>query len=433
MDKNSPDDFGEQNEEPIITASRKRKFPLFNLTTFNSFKNPVFRLYYVAMLTQRTARNMRIITRSYLIYHLTGSTTLLGSLALAFAIPMVITSLFGGAIADRVQKKSILVISQAASAATSLVIALSLTMGYLTSDSAWWILMATTALGGAFSGFMMPARQAIVPEIVGTQNISNAIALDSLSTNSLRLFAPALAGFLIDAYGFHVVYYSVTALSIISTILVAFMPLTGKVIKGGKNVLANIKEGLRYVGRKKDILFILAFVLLAMLLTRPIQTLMPVFVDEDHLNVSAIGMGILMGVSGAGAIVGSIIIASLPNKNRGLLLLAGGLIVGAALIGFSFSSYWYLSIALMAIMGLGQTIRMALGNTLVQYYVDDEYRGRVMSLYTMEFAFSSLGTFVAGALSDIVDAKWVVSSFAVILILITISVAVFVPRVRRLD
>ena len=435
MDKNTPDDFGEQNEGPIITTSKKKKLTLSKLTTFKSFKNPTFRLYYVAMLAQGAALNMQMLTRSYLIYHLTGSTALLGVMSLAFALPMLFTCLVGGAIADRLHKKNVMLIGQTSSAVISLIVAISLTTGYLSSEhtNPWWILMTAAALNGAFSGILMPARQAIVPEIVGEQNLTNAIALSNLAMNILRLIAPALAGFLIDAYDFQVVYYTMTALSVISIIFIAFLPLTSKAIKSGRNMLANIKEGLKYIRRNKNVLFILVFILVAILLSRPVRTLMPVFVDKDHLNVGATGMGILMAGAGAGAIVGSIILASLPSKKRGLLLLAGSLVTGIALISFSFSSSLYLSLAWMVIFGLGQTIRMTLGNTLVQYYVEKEYRGRVMSVYTMEFAFTSIGTFAAALIADVVGVQWVVGSFAMVLILITIMAMVYVPRIRKLD
>ncbi|MFC1998294.1 MFS transporter [Chloroflexota bacterium] len=405
------------------------------MKTFSSLRNPVFRLYYGAILAQRANQNMQLVTRTYLIYHLTGSATLLGAISLAFALPMFLTCLVGGVIADRVQKKKIIIASQASSAVIALIIALSLTQGYLSPErtNSWWILMAASVLTGVVSGLEMPSRQAIVREIVGEQKLMNAIALDNMAMNILRLIAPAVAGFLIDAYDFHVVYYTITAMSVISIILVAFMPLTGKVTKSGRNILANIKDGIQYIGRNKSILFILVFVLIAMLLSRPVLALMPIFVDKDHLNVGATGMGILLSGAGAGAIIGSIILASLPSKKRGLLLLVGSLVVGMALISFSFSSSLYLALAFMVIFGLGHTIRETLGNTLIQSHVDNEYRGRVMSVYEMEFAFTSLGIFAAGLLAEVADVQLVLSSFAMVLLLITISVIAFVPRIRRLD
>jgi MFS family permease len=377
---------------------------------------------------------MQMVTRSLLIYRLTHSYTLLGLLNLAHAVPLIFTSLFGGAIADRVQKKNNILIGQVSSAVIFIGVAISLATGYLSEENggSWWVLMAAASISGIFSGIMMPSRQAIIPEIVGEQHLMNGVALNNLAMNLLRLFAPAVAGFLIDAYDFHVAYYAMAGLSVIAIIFTTLMPYTGKVMKSSVSIITNIGEGFRYIWRKKIILIILLFVLVVMMLSRPVQILLPVFV-EDILKVSATRMGILMGVSGAGAIVGSVVLASLPDKKRGLLILAGSLVLGMAMMGFSFSSSWPLSLSLIFVFGLGQAMRMTLGNTLVQYYAEEKYRGRVMSIYTMDFSITSFGAFGAALLAERVGIQWAVGSFAMALILITLLVAVFVPRIRRLD
>ena len=150
-------------------------------------------------------------------------------------------------------------------------------------------------------------------------------------------------------------------------------------------------------------------------------------------------MGWLVSVSGIGAMAGSIFLASLPNKKRGLMLLVGSLILGVGLVGFSFSSSWFPSLAwpmalgFIVIVGVGQTTRMTLGNTLLQYYVKDEYRGRVMSLYMMEFGLTSFGVFFAGVLADSIGVQWAVGGLAIALIFVCILGLVFLPRLRRLD
>jgi MFS family permease len=170
----------------------------------------------------------------------------------------------------------------------------------------------------------------------------------------------------------------------------------------------------------------------------PYMMLLPMF-TEDILDVGAQGMGWLVSVSGIGAMAGSIVLASLPNKKRGLMLLVGSLILGVGLVGFSFSSSWFPSLAwpaslcFIVVVGVGQTTRMTLGNTLLQYYVKDEYRGRVMSLYMMEFGLTSFGVFFAGILADSIGVVWAVGGLAIILILVCILGLVFMPRLRKLD
>ena len=144
-------------------------------------------------------------------------------------------------------------------------------------------------------------------------------------------------------------------------------------------------------------------------------------------------MMVLMSVSGIDTIAGSIALTPLPNKKRGAILLVSSLILGLALVGFSFSSSWYPSLALMVFVGLGQAGRMTLGNTLLQYYVEDEYRGRVMSVYMMEFGLTSFGTFSAGLIAEAMGVQWALGGFATVLVILSILTLVFVPRLRRLD
>ena len=432
-------DAGDNNiggEGPGPAGRGRGKISLPGLKTFESFKNPVFRLYYAALLGQRASANMQMMARSLLVYHLTGSATILGLMSLANALPMLFLALFGGVIADRVQKKYVLLIGQSCSAVISLGIALSLTTGYLSAARAgsWWILIVASVLQGTVMGLMVPSRQAIVPEIVGEEQLMNAIALNNMAMNTLRLIAPAVAGFLIgDSYNFEAVYFAMTGMYLVAVIFMILMPRTGKITAIRRSVFADILEGLRYVKNRTTILLLLVFILLVILLSRPYMVLMPIF-TEDVLMVGPAGMGILMSISGVGAIIGALILASLPNRRRGMMLLGGCLILGSALIGFSFSKSWPLSIALIVLVGLGQTARMTLGNTLVQYYVDDEYRGRVMSIYTMDFGFTSLGTFAAGLMADTaIGVEWTVGGFAMVLVALTVIVAVLFPRIRKLQ
>jgi len=402
--------------------------------TFSSFKNPVYRLYYGGLLGQQFPLNMRMMARSLLVYRLTGSATILGAMALANAIPMLLLSLFGGVIADRVQKKYVIIAGQLSSAAVSLGVALALTLGYLSVEHAgsWWILIVTSILQGSILGLTMPSRQAIMREIVSVEQLMNAVSLTIMGMNILRLFAPLLTGFLIDTFDFKSVYYVMTASYLISVVFIAFMPLTSTITTRRSNALTDIKEGLKYLRRAPTILFIMGFTLFAILLSMPYFLMMPIFAD-DILKIGATGMGWLFSVAGIGAIIASTTLASLPNKKRGTMLLVSGVILGLALVGFSFSSSLVLSLVLMVVVGLGQTGRMTLGNTLVQYYVEDEYRGRVMSIYLMQFGLSSFDGFVVGILDASMGVQWAAGGFAMALVLLAILALAFVPRLRKLD
>ncbi|MFC1899642.1 MFS transporter [Chloroflexota bacterium] len=407
---------------------------LNNLRTFKSLKNPVFRLYYMGILGQRASMNMQLIARSLLVWRLTGSAAILGLMHLFNALPILFLSLFGGIISDRFQKKYVLLVGLVISAVIALSVALSLTFGYLNieREDSWWILGVTSLLHGSTMGLMVPSRQAIIPEMVSGEDLMNAVSLDSLGMNTLRLMAPALSGFIIESFNFAAVYYVMTGMYVMGAIFIAFMPLTSRLISKGSRALTEIAEGFKYLKRNTTILLLLIFTLFAVMLSMPYMALIPIFTDTI-LDVGASGMGVLVSISGVGAMVGALVFASLPNKKRGLMLLVGSLILGVALVGFSFSTSWYLTIALIVFVGLGQTARMTLGNTLIQYYVDDEYRGRVLSIYVMEFGLTSFGAFGAGLLAEAIGVEWALGGFSMTLVVVALLTLIFVPRLRQLD
>lgn len=421
-------------DSKVSGENAKRRFSLRNLRTISSLKNPVFRLYFIGIMGQRAAMNMQMIARSLLVYRLTDSGTILGLLSLFHALPVLFLSIFGGVLADRIHKKYVLFIGLGVSAMLSLTVALTLTFGYLSVENAgsWWVLAVEALVQGTIMGLMIPSRQAIIPEIVDTEQIMNAVSLDSTGMNLLRLGAPALSGFLIEAFDFDVVYYVMAGMYFFGTICMAFLPLTRKVERVASNALQDIKEGFKYVKQHTTILLVLIFTLFVVVLSMPYMTLLPIFCD-DILKVGADGMGLLISVSGIGALTVSLVLASLPNKKRGIMLLISAVILGIALVGFSFSEIWWLSLVIIVFVGMGQAGRMALGNTLVQYYVDPQYRGRVMSIYVMEFGLTSFGSFGAGILADAVGAQWSLGGFAIALVGFALVALVFASRIRKLD
>lgn len=404
------------------------------LQTLSSFKNPLYRLYFGALVGQMASMNMQMVARSFLAYELTGSEAVLGIIVMAGTIPMLLLSLYGGVIAERLQKRLIMITGQAGSAVVALGVALALTMGYIGGDhpESWWILVVASLLQGTIMGLMMPSRQAILPELVGEEMLLNAVSLNTMGMNFFRITSPALAGFLIEAFDYEAVYFTMTGLYLMAVIFISFLPSTGTIKASKDSAFLQIKEGLSYVRKETTIFCILMITMVGVVLSFPYMMLLPVFA-VDILNVGPGGMGILVSASGIGAITATLILASLPNKKRGLLLLAGSLILGLALMVFAFSRSWYLSLFSITFVGIGQAARMALGNALIQYYVDDSYRGRVMSIYMMNFGIMGLGVFVAGILAEYMGVQLVVGGMAVILVIMSVFAIVFMTRIRRLN
>ena len=378
--------------------------------------------------------NMQMVTGSLLLYRLTGSAALLGTLSLAHAIPMIFLSMFGGAIADRLQKKQILFLGLLCSAVVSLGVAFPLTTGFLGQENpgSWWILMVSSFVQGTIMGLMLPARQAIIPEIVSKEHAMNAIALNTLGMNVLRFLAPGVAGFLIDAFDFKAVYYAMTGMNLYAAVFIFFVPHTSRANISRGNILSDIRDAFEYIIHQRIILIILVFTLGVVILSMSYQQLLPIFVD-DILKVGATGMGVLLSVSGIGAVVGSLVLASVPNKKRGVILLSSGLISGIFLIGFAFSSSWIPSVVFIVFIGLGQTIRATSSNALLQSYVEPGYMGRVMSVFMMEWGLLSVCTFIAGLIAETIPVQWVIGGFAMALSVLCILALAFLPSIRRLD
>ena len=413
---------------------------LKHLRTFTSFKNPVFRLYYGAMMGQMAAMNMQMVARSLLVYELTGSGTALGTMALGNAMPMLFFSLFGGVIADRVEKKHVLIWGQIASAVISILTALLLVSGVMSADKegSWlWLIVAALAQGTVM-GLMMPSRQAMIADIVPQNDLMNAVALNTFGMNALRLLSPIPVGFIIYYFGFDSVYFVMTLMYIIAIIFMILMPKTGVVSLKGRGAMKDALDGLKYARNEPTIFIVLVVTFIVTLLSMPYMMLLPALTDTV-LNVDERGFGILLSMSGVGAMLGSIVLASLPNRKRGLMLMIGSLISGVALTGLFFvdsifpSMMWMAALGFIFFVGIGQTIRMTLGNTLIQYYVNPAYRGRVMSLMMMEFGLTSVGVFAAGLMTDIIGIQWSVGGMAIALIIFSILGTIFIPRIRKLE
>ncbi len=386
------------------------------------------------MVGQWSSMNMQIVARSLFIYRISDSGIVLGIASLANAIPTIIISLFGGAIADRMHKKTILFYSMIASMLVSLAVALSITMGYLSEDipDSWWILVVTAVFQGVIMGLMMPSRQAIISEIVDEDQVLNAVSLNTMGMNIFRILAPTATGFLIEAYDFSLVYFISAGMYAMAAFCMFLMPKTTQIFSHGQSALKDIVDGFRYIRKEKTMLLVIIATLFVMVCGIPFMQLMPM-ITEDILDVGSSGMGILLGVSGLGAIIGSLVLASLPNRKRGIIMLLSGVTMGVALIIFGFSQTWLLSIFVVAFIGLGQTGHRATGNSLAQNYTEPEYRGRVMSFMMMGLGFSSLGTFFAGILAEAVGIQWAIGGLAAMLVVASIALAVFTPRLRRLD
>ena len=421
---------------------------------FASLHNPHFRLFMAAMMGQMGAMNMQMVARSWFMYELTDSAALLGAVSLANGLPMLLLSLYGGVIADRVPKKNVLVAGQVASAALALGVAALITMNFIN----WQLLIVASVIQGMIMALMMPSRQAVIPELVGEQGLTNAVALNTAGMNLNRLTAPGIAGLMIAVIGIESVYYVMTVLYIVATVFAFSLPITGTTALSGGRALDNMKEGLRYIKDSPVLPSLLLVTLVAVVLSMPYMMLLPIF-TKDIITVQAEGLawmtrvpliggllesvpelftkssfrlGLLMTVSGIGALAGSLFIAAVPPDRRGVLFLGSLMVTAVTLLAFSISPWYFLSLALVIPLGLGQAGRMALSNALVQANSDDVHRGRVMSVYMMEFGVTNFGIFLIAILAGHIGVQWAIGGGAAILLVTTTYFFLRTPNIRRL-
>ena len=377
---------------------------------------------------------MEMVARSYLLYEITGSAVMLGAINLSGAVPMVILSLFGGAVADRFPKKALIQLSQVGMTLVFLGYAVAVNIGYLSKEhpESWWVLLAGGTFMGIIIALAMPSRAAIIPEIVDQERLMNAISLNTMGMSFFQLIGPAIAGYIIEGFGYSSVFFIMAGLNALAIIFTSFLPKTVPGQGKRKNVLKDIVEGFRYINSHRTIRLILAFFIASILLAMPFQMLMPVFA-KDILKVGVGGQGTLMSMSGVGAIAASLIIASLPSRRRAITLLVSNMIMGIALAVFAFSTSWPLSLMMMIVVGIGRIGGNTTGNALLQTHTEPEYLGRVMSIMMLNFGLSGLGTFFAGILAETISAPWAIGGLAMVLIAISLFAMIFLPGFRKLD
>jgi len=381
--------------------------------------------------------NMLAMARSLLVYRLTGSAALLGIASVINFLPLIFLSPLGGALADRLKKKNVVLAGQASSVAMALLLAIPLSTGYLQSanEASWWVLVASYVLDGMAMGLTGPSYQAIIREIVTAEQVMNALALNSLGMNVLRFVAPLAAGFIISTWGFATVFYISSALLLSGLVFIALMKLARSgpsPTQGPRRSWNDFRLGFGYTRSQPALLVVLVFLFITVFLSMPYGSLMPVFAD-DVLKVGATGLGVLISVSGIGATLASVALASMPNRKRGAILLAGSVILGITLTAFSFTAAWYVSLALIFFVGCADAARMTLGNTLLLYYTDHLYWGRVMSLQAMAFGLSSAGIILAALMAQRIGVQWAIGGMAIVLTLFSVAAVVFLPRLRRID
>lgn len=387
-----------------------------------------FQLFFGGQLISLIGTWMQSVAQSWLVYRLTGSSLLLGSVGFASQIPVFLMAPIGGTTADRANRHRIIIATQT----LSLLLAFVLAGLTLTNKIQVWHIFVLAALLGLVNAFDIPGRQAFLVDMVGKEDLMNAIALNSSMFNGARIIGPAVAGILVAKIGEGWCFFAngVSYIAVIIGLLLMKIdcPRRGR---AGASPLEDIIEGFRFVRNTTPIRALLLLLGLVSLVGMPYTVLMPVFADRI-LHGGARGLGILMGATGVGALLGALTLA-FKSGFRGLarwVAVACGCF-GVSLGLFAFSRHFWLSAAMLLPVGFSMMLQMACSNTLIQAMVPDHLRGRVMALYSMMFmGMAPFGALLGGALADRLGAPVTVAIGGVACVVGAIWFGMHLPKIR---
>ena len=403
---------------------------LFRSQIFGSLQFRDFRWIWIGTLTSAMAFNMQMIARAWLVLRLQNDSPFSLSLVMmSFALPMTFVSPISGALADRIPRKRIIILSQGGNAVMTLLLA-TLDMSGLIN---FWQLLVFGFVNGSMIAFNMPSRQALISEIVGEKDLMNAISLNSSAMNLTRVIGPAAAGVLIIYLGTAGVFYLIAGCYVIAMVA-ATMVRAGKrpANRSGKSVTRDMGEGFSYALGNPILLGLVIMAFIPTLFGFSYYALLPAWAREA-LDVQSDGLGMLMMMMGVGALIGTLALASMRNlPRRGAFLLANSIVWGIALAVFSQSTSYSVALPLLLLLGLLSSVFMSLNMTLIQIYSSHEMRGRMMSIAIMTFGVMPLSSVPFGAIAESMGTSNALGLSGVLLALVSGVFALVYPEFRKI-
>jgi MFS family permease len=404
---------------------------LSRISTFTALQSRNYRLYWMGLLVAVMGRQILTFTQLWLVYELTNSTIYLGAAGGANGVATILFSIFGGVLADRMDRRRLVIFTQSIMAVLCFILA-TLTVTHLVNV---WHILIISALTGATSAFDGPARHGLLPHLIDDpKELGNAVALSSSVWSATRIVGPALAGVLIvlagpaicfylTSFGFGAMLLSLTQLNMAKAII----PPTRL------RLLSEFKEGWGYVLSNGIFLTLITMTFLNSVFGLSFIFLLPVFA-KDILAVGPSGYGFLMTASGIGAVCGIITVASLAHwGHRGRVLLIGNSLSGILLIAFAFSRWYTPSLGLIALVGFFNQVYMTNVQISLQTLVPDRLRGRVMGIYGLTWSLSPLGGLQAGFVANFVGVPLAVTIGGLVILGFAVFIAVSSSRLRNLN
>jgi len=394
---------------------------------------------WIGSLGSSFAMNMQIIARGWLVFELTDSPMNLAWVTMSFMVPPVLFSLYGCVLADRMRKKRVIIWAQALNCAATVIMAVIIFAEQVT----FWDFIWFGFFNGTVLALSMPARQAFVPELIPDRLLFAAMGLNTTGWNLARIIGPAIAGLLIaliaggdktSTFGVGVVYVLIAALYFISAVTMLMIDQSGKVKQEGKaSALSDMQEGLAYVIRHPPVFGLIVLSIIPFLFGIPLNTLLPAF-NEEILGGGPDDLGFLVSAMGAGAILGSLMMATMGNlRNKAKWLIVSCIAWGALTSAIGMSVVPWIVFTLIAVLGWMSSWNMSLNRGMLQMQVDDQMRGRIMSIDMMSHGLMPLGVFPISWIAEQYDVGTALVVSGAAFVVLTLICVMFVPSVRVTD
>jgi MFS family permease len=369
---------------------------------FAAFSSRPFLVFWSTIILSLTGVWIRITAQGWLVYDLTDDEFLLGVVSFCQAAPVLIASPIAGSVLDRVDRRRVLLIVQLVVASTMLILATLAAAGTIEV----WHIMVLAVIAGTASGFDWPARLSLVPSLVPPSHLQSAVALNAVAFNASRIVGPVIAGLLIGTVGVAVCFYLNAALYVPFIIALATLAIDRAMPRTTlQRPFESLMDGYRYIWRTPTIRGLLSVDVVPLMFGISYFTLAPA-VARDVLDLGARGLGVLQAANGVGYLAGTLAVAGLTGvRGRGRIVVAGVGGFALLMIAFALSNNVILSGALILLLGLVVAVYGTLNDTLVQTLVDDDFRGRVLAVYSMLWGLTPIGGLEAGFLANLVGVQ----------------------------
>jgi MFS family permease len=421
---------GQTNESRISVLEPASPARTGGNSIFAAMRHRNFQLYFGGQLVSNIGTWMQIIAQGWVVYQISRSELSLGLVAFASAIPVLVISPWGGVVVDRVSRRKLLILTQSGAMLLAFILA---TLMFQNAVQEWHVVVLA-ALLGVVNAFDAPARQAFVPEMVGKEDLPNAIALNSMMFNSARVIGPAVAGLVLGLVGaaWCFTLNGISYLAVILGLLLMEIPAREK-IQHSNSPWQQLKGGLRYAAGNREISSLILLSLVFSIFGISYATILPAFVEKT-LHQGALTYGWINTATGLGALTSAFLMAHrLSHGRRGRWLVLTNIAFPLILIAFSLTSVFALSALLAYGLGMGFMIQFTTINTLLQTRVEDEFRGRVMGLYTITFfGFAPFGNLLIGFLGEKLGLGIGMTLFAVCSLVLSRIVLMRTPEIQKL-